>query len=328
MSKNNGHISIAILDSGLDEKVSEKSNNVLSQEDFTDTGDFDYTGHGTQCFSLINNYLKDYHCTYHISKILDQDNKSNSKRFLDALQYLESIDVDIINMSFSYKDVPKQNNSVKNVINKLYQQNKIIICAAANDNNYTDSIPACYGEVIGVQGIRMENTYKYWYNKNYAIQAVADISPQLCLGKNGEYSLFMGTSKATALMTCFVAKNIHDHKLRDVINLETDLHNSADKNDWTTNLLKEQNKTNDFSKGNYLQLFDEVIIVLKENYWEDSDIFQWGWSTNEIIKIGKVIDIIAERLSISITPYDFSEWDLINVHTFVLKIINLKRDNN
>jgi Phosphopantetheine attachment site. len=162
---------------------------------------YDESGHGTACTHIINNIVNS-DISYYIIKILNKKNLSYPEFLVNAIEYLLSIEVDIINLSLSlYND--KYIKKIKELVNKLLLQDKIIIASSDNKQyiNVFSNIPGVY-TVIGIpemksNQITIKDNIIYTSNIPVFVPFVDDIN---------KYYLFGGNSKATALATGLISK--------------------------------------------------------------------------------------------------------------------------
>lgn len=124
---------IAIVDSGIDLTVHK---NIIGFVDFTKNNKeisndiYDSNGHGTKCVSVISKVNPSVE--FFVVKILNDQNRCDSKSLLEALKYLLDVDVNIINMSLATNDLTYY-KEYSEICNQLYSQGKIIIAALSNN---------------------------------------------------------------------------------------------------------------------------------------------------------------------------------------------------
>lgn len=231
---------VAIIDSGIDVDNTQFKNRITDGIGFrydsetgkktSDDSFKDENGHGTSCASLIKRIATN--TDFYIVKILNKDAETNSKALLQALKYLSSMNIRLINLSLATID-EEYLEEIKEVCNLLRQSGKIIVCSLDNRNNR--SFPAVLDSVIGVRGGIFNSQELFWFNRAYEIQCVADIVPIYAPTINGAYWLFGGNSKATALFTGHIANILSEQPDISFEKLNEVLERRACKNNWDEN---------------------------------------------------------------------------------------------
>lgn len=251
---------IALVDSTIDYNVHKK--NLIDEYSFLPKGNRNVVNnHGTLCCSAILS-INPLAEIYSIP-VLNDDNQCLTETILEALNYLLDIDVDIINLSLSTSSVEYE-KEYERYIKRLREQGKIVISSLAN--NHSISIPARLPEVIGVQGNLFVNEHEYWFNRTYQIQCVADSKPVLLRANHGEYQLFGGNSKATAIFSGIVSSMY-------IYNCESELflEKKANKNIWTE-VIPEEFEFNPIEINEILyQRLKELVINVFEILDRDVD---------------------------------------------------------
>ena len=103
----NTKVTIAVIDSGLTpdlltDMIKIKKNYIVCKDTIVENSDvFDNNGHGTSCVYTIWKLCPS--CDFVIIKVLDANNNSFPELIINALEYLTTIDVDILNLSLSLK---------------------------------------------------------------------------------------------------------------------------------------------------------------------------------------------------------------------------------
>lgn len=157
---------IVIIDSGINRRILGK--NSLNHKNKASKDEF---GHGTACAMVIKSICPDVE--FISIPILDKEGFSNSDNLEKALTYCLDIHCHIINLSLAILD--NEDNKIEELCTKLSKQNKVIISSVRN--NFIDSKPAKYSSVIGVRGGGFSSIDKYWFNSNYEIQLITDMTP-------------------------------------------------------------------------------------------------------------------------------------------------------
>lgn len=168
-------IRIAVVDSGYNLKnFTFKLCNNNPGYDFTNTGMHDFLGHGQNISHIIGDNLKDIdYCLIPI-KVFSFPKINNIANVNKALNFLKTLDVDIVNMSFEGEGADRDE---LNAINSLLKKGIFLVAAAGNGNKNLDescdSYPVCYSkQIIGVgnwekEGIKEEtsnfgNFVRFW----------------------------------------------------------------------------------------------------------------------------------------------------------------------
>lgn len=164
----------------------------------------DLNGHGTACASVIKKECPDVDI---ISiQLLDTDGMCNFRQLELAMQYIERIDADLINLSLALKDRTDL-SLLKKICARLNRQNKTIVVSLGN--HMKKSYPAYFNECIGVRGAILDNPETLWFNKKKKIQCVVDSTPYLHCDLNNGYNMFgKCNSYAAAKITGILAREI------------------------------------------------------------------------------------------------------------------------
>ena len=151
---------IGIIDSGINRKHPLIDRlNIVEERDFTYEGLEDTIGHGTQVAlcATLNGLLK---FDIYSAKVLDEDGECNEKAVSEALLWLESCNVDMINMSLGFERDKLCGGTcvVCKTINQIISRNEYInICAAAGNKNDTIYCPATNPNVMSCGSLFFEN---------------------------------------------------------------------------------------------------------------------------------------------------------------------------
>lgn len=193
-------IKIAVIDTGITRYVYDRVKICPKESrDFTGEGINDSIGHGSHVVSLITENLKDVDYCLIILKFYSKKTKGLVE-MRKALQYLDTINVDYINISAGgyYTDLLEKYN----VLALLNKGIKIIAAAGNNRQDLSKRClyyPACYDSRIIVVGNTVGDSSNfgskgdvidYWEEGYRCIQVTAENN--ICLG---------GTSQATAIRT-------------------------------------------------------------------------------------------------------------------------------
>lgn len=228
-------IKIAIADSGIDEKIYNNNNNIVSVESFVENNFWDKNGHGTLCYNFLQSYFSSNTTEYFILKIFNDNGYTNFDILVKALEKLTCMNIDVVNLSLSLtRNLDKSKTKIlTDLLKILYEQGKIVICSAKNDCQ-SSRFPSCSEYVIGVKGTFFDDIGIYWINRNNDIQIITDMTPIALPTCNGNSAYFSGNSKAAAVFTGltlnFLAKNDGAFNMD---NLLDGLSKSAVRNSWT-----------------------------------------------------------------------------------------------
>ena len=150
---------------------------------------------------------------FYIIKILNISGAANSAILAASLDFVTSIDVDIVAICASLL-VKQDNTEIHELCKKIYDSGKIMLISVRN--KYLTSEPACYPTVIGVIGDVQEETNYSWCS-DYQIQMKCSAKAVIVKELFGCRNVFQGNSKATALAVAIVAKLMYQHNVRGIM---------------------------------------------------------------------------------------------------------------
>lgn len=221
---------IILVDSGID--LNNKSFKVLGGKNFIHNQASDnlqdYNGHGTYCASIITSINPDVE--FYIVKILDNKAEASSELLMQALEYIQEIDVRTVCLSLAMYD-SNYLNELMELCKKLYLKGSIVVSSVMNGG--ITSYPASFPHVIGVNSVLMESDSMFWFNKENEIQCIGDVTPQMVPKLDGTYKMFGGNSKANAYIAGKIANILSKEpelSFSDILSL---LENQAFKKNWT-----------------------------------------------------------------------------------------------
>lgn len=320
---------IAIVDSGID--LDFYKNHVIKYVEYTEnTGDeseYDSNGHGTLCCSTMLSINPDIQ--FVVIKILNEKNLCSDERLLRALNLLKDVDVDIINLSLSTYSMAFS-EQYKKIVADLAAQGKVIIAAAANGN--IDSLLSGLRGTIGIYGNLFESPDDYWYKKTDEVQCVANCVPYLYRGKRGQYELFGGNSKATAVFSGIVSLHWDKIKNCSFADKETFLEGLAKRQSWS----KEDICLNPLSIKEYTveSVRDEIYLKVADIMAEKlkvglSDVmnskgkrlYEWGLTRYNVFGIVKAIE---KEIGIKLTYSNINIFWFSSIDTLCNKIREAK----
>lgn len=197
-------IKIALIDSGINNELIFSKQRILSEITFSpqlhainSSEMSDNNGHGTFCANLI--LSRTTFSVIQSIKILNSKLKSSSELLIAALKTLLDSDINIINLSLSTSN-HQYSNEIEMICTELCESGKIIV--ASYDNGDSISYPASFKSVLGVKGRFMNDASEYWYDGE---DVIADYTPIMGQIANNKKCLAGGNSKATALITSYIA---------------------------------------------------------------------------------------------------------------------------
>lgn len=321
---------IAIIDSGLSSDFEEFNKikggvSFFIREDCIFRSDLyeDECGHGTNCAYIISKYCKD--AILYIIKIIDATKGCNSVLLLNALEHLEKVKVDIINISLSvwgedYKEEISQS------MYRLKKQGKIIVSSVCNGKDI--SFPAEDGSCIGVRGKNFIDNV-YCYNQKKQIQVLTNLSPEWAMGMKQNWNWFGGNSKAAAYISAVFGSILAETPSFETLEeIEEQFYRSSrkeaemDQLEKKANLYLETNKQGKFDWNNSREkvIFLRIKSILGK-YVSESDItinsVFWKESAFEIMDTHGLLQEIEQQLSIVIPMQSVKIENFINVKSLV-----------
>ncbi|MBP3950317.1 S8 family serine peptidase [Bacillus suaedae] len=200
------NVKVAILDSGINKMHEDLEGKIVGEYNAIEpnTPIVDEFGHGTAIAGIITANSNDkgivgvtQNVELYDVKVLDELGKGSVDNFIDGIEWCIENNIEVINVSFGLQS---HNMELKKVIDKAISSGIIIIGAAGNNYGLTVDYPARYTDVISINSLNEELK-----RSSTAARGKIDfISPGvdiLSTDKNGDYSLFTGTSFATAYAT-------------------------------------------------------------------------------------------------------------------------------
>ena len=214
--KENMKVRVALIDSGVKSKlynerfqtyIDEGYEIVVNREknflQINESNFEDYNGHGTACAFTIKELAPDISIIP--IKILGNDGRGNIEQLIAALELLDELDVQVVNMSIS-SNIKNLEDRLEPIIRKLIKRG--IVCIAAESNYRNTSIPAEMDNVIGTRGSWAIYGSKFQYCRNKSIQILGSGAPELVDSEIGFSTFFKGNSKATAIITGIIANQM------------------------------------------------------------------------------------------------------------------------
>lgn len=321
-------VKVAVVDTGIDKNHEYLKDNIIGGIAFECKDDYilvsdnygDENGHGTSCASIIKREFKNVEIF--VLKVLDNLGKTNIQVLEEALKYLLSTDIRIINLSLSVMESESVQDLYK-ICEELNNQDKIIVCSVAN--GFECSYPAKFDNVIGVKGFILEDENSFWYNKDYDIQCVIDNNSYLRCDLNNSYKLFgKCNSQATAKLTGKIANILSENPSINLVDLNRKLEELAIRNYWVSKDLKESKRYPEFREDKNINkhVLKEVEDILRGVLSIDKDnaeLYECSLFNNYIglnnDNCFKVIKKLEEKFDINLDYMNISRYDFISIYT-------------
>lgn len=206
-------VSVAIFDSGIDEKHEDLAGAVLSSVNFTPDPDADVYGHGTHCAGVVGarENGRGIHgiaplCDLHAVKVINDKGAAMYDWMIKGFEWCIENGVDVASVSIAgTRDDPRLHESIK----KAVASGMVVVCAAGNDGYLygadTTGFPARYPETIGVGAITEGMTRAQFSSSGEGVNIMAPGTNILSCLPNNRYGLARGTSTATPFVAGVVA---------------------------------------------------------------------------------------------------------------------------
>lgn len=206
-------IKIGIIDTGIDLYHEDLVGRTAEYYNFTNSNPKDITdenGHGTHVAGIIAANRNKIgvvgvapKCTLYIAKAFSKDGDGDNINISNALKWLMSKNVNIINMSFTTKNY---NSDFEYYIKKCYSQGIICVCAAGNSGKNSDiEYPARFPETISVTAVDINKNITNFSSRGERADIAAPGNNILSTFPNNMYTTLSGTSMAAPLITGAVA---------------------------------------------------------------------------------------------------------------------------
>lgn len=248
------NIRCLVLDTGFSDHVDlEGGIDKDASRDFVNEGLDDLNGHSTHCLGIIG--ARDNsagmvgvapECTLITGKILNKQGTGGLNPIVKALQWARHLKPDVVSMSVG---APIYNRYIHTEIQRLYQMNIPVICAAGNNPKAPVSFPAAFPETIAVTA----------YDKNGKPAFFNSIGEQVDFSAPGvdiystylrqSYAELSGTSMSTPFMAGLVCLLLSKHRIQE---------EETGKNDCITV---------DQIKEHLIKYADDKGIVGKDHNW-------------------------------------------------------------
>lgn len=303
---------IALIDSGI-EHISKR---IIEVRSYIDSNGKDEFGHGTMCFNIINQ-TRNTNIEVIQIKVLDKNGRTKLSILEKALQDLLYDDVELICMSLAAVDCNEKNDLLKriwDICNTLLKRGVCIVSSHANRHG-SNSFPASFGCVVGVQGAIFKDENEYWYNKN-RMEIVADCTPVIVRNHKNERKVFSGNSKANAIMI----KKILDQYIENE-DIYSNLLKEAKRNLWNVSDIKKTIfNCIDFKELSGLKYYDDLIQLCQYYPCYASDNFK-SYNNNidfdfylRLDMCGEIIKLIENHYGRKVEDSNISVGDFLNIY--------------
>lgn len=203
---------VAILDTGIDRDFPSQYLCSEGHKDFTGEGLQDYVHHGSHLAYIIKNYINPRKECILVLKFYDHLADFHSTPLVKAYKYLQTIDIDFLNISFGGKVfAPVEKETMEILLNKGVEISNAAGNSSQDLSKSCNYYPACYNfknQYYHVVASCKDGVYSEFSNYN---GPTTDCN-------NGEKVhagpyIFSGTSQSTAIQT---GKNVENsRKLRE-----------------------------------------------------------------------------------------------------------------
>jgi hypothetical protein len=311
---------VIIVDSGID--PSNKDFHVIGGEcvgsdRFNQSINYaDTNGHGTFCASVIQRVSPN--TGFYVVKILNENGQASSEMLINALNSILKIDIRVVNLSLATLD-NEYKNELLHACNELKNDGKILVSSVYN--KYGESLPASLPSVIGVNGVFLNNSFKYWFNKKQNIQCLADLTPMMVPTLDKKYKMFGGNSKASALITGIVLNYLQEDQDLTYEELNNVLEERAVINKWEARDIRREipHFISNIDKSKYPNnLIKEITNIVRNIVGRNIDL-----QSDDLIDYLKPLDFyyiikeIEKSLSVTIDYKDLPFDAFFNVFTLI-----------
>ncbi len=311
-------IKIAVLDSGfaeetIDNRIVFKKQiywDYLKGKTITNSNVTDYNGHGTACINTILSLCSG--AEIYVIKILGISGNTSCKVLLEALQFVNELEIDLIVLAASIVNDNNYKDKVfDDILRQLKEKKRILIAAAQNGKE--ESAIASNRNVIGVKGMKNLGSL-FMFDRNSSIQMICDATPIFVRGRKGRWQLFNGNSKATAVAAGSIANYLWNEDvtidgLFNFLEIESkeqkfDLLKNYNQNVWT--FLGERERYFAENDDRYLEFVFLLSEYLKCN---DSRVIRQSnlllYKKGELMRdLDAFMDLVEERLQVRINRFE------------------------
>ena len=175
-------ITIAIIDTGIDENHPDLASKIVTGYDFVDSdgNPHDLNGHGTHCAGIAAAITNNSTGVAGVSwgakimplRVLDAEGSGYSSDITDAITWAYAHGADVLSLSLGG---PSYSTSMQNAINAAHAAGSLVVAAMGNDRTEGNptSYPAACGNVMAVAATAPDDTYADYsqYGSHCAISA-------------------------------------------------------------------------------------------------------------------------------------------------------------
>jgi subtilisin len=205
-------IKVAILDTGIDNRHPDISNNFTNGVNFTTNNlndHMDRQGHGTHVAGIIAGTNNDFgivgvapEAELYSVKVLGDDGSGSIEGIVKGIDWAISQEMDIISMSLGTSVDP--GSYFHNAIKRARAAGIVIVAASGNENT-SIGWPAAYDEVIAVGAVNQAMSRAMFSNFGDELDIAAPGVNILSTYLNDSYAKLSGTSMATPIVAGVVA---------------------------------------------------------------------------------------------------------------------------
>lgn len=167
-------------------------------------------GHGTGCFSIILDHLKNNidKIDFYIAKVFDKKGFTSENYLIEGIRYCVDNHVNLINLSLGIETkMPSQ--KLRDICEEAYNKGIIIIAAASHQS--IETYPAYFPNVFGVLGGIIGSDKIFGAIENSPIELIGRGNLQRIASINGGYIFDSGNSLGTAHITGIISNLLLGH---------------------------------------------------------------------------------------------------------------------
>lgn len=205
-------------------------------------------------------------------------------------------------------------NKNQGIVKKTLQQLRMVTFLRSIISSY--SVCALFAVMIigakEVDGGVFNRSQEYWYNKIYTVQCIANRIPVMVKGQKGEFEMFGGTSKATAMMTVKIGNILEDHPNISYDSLQNVLMSSAEREVWdkeeTEHLVEYMVKGTSTTNDDEEKKIEAAVVGYLEQkglVFNTESLRKWGYqSLLQGDDFFKIIDIMEKMFKVKLPCYE------------------------
>lgn len=204
------NIKVGIIDTGIDLKHEDLQGRVAEYYNFTSEESknvLDDNGHGTHVAGIVAANKNGIGVVgvapksqLYIAKAFNKDGQAETKHIINALSWLLSKKVNVINMSFNTSEYVSDYNYL---IKKGFSAGTLCVCSAGNEGHNGDTIeyPAKFSETVAVTAVDINKKFADFSSAGPRADIAAPGKDILSTYPNNKYITLSGTSMAAPLIT-------------------------------------------------------------------------------------------------------------------------------